>query len=279
MFSAKRLASGADAEQWVWYKLKESLVELTPVLTEAQHVHAATAKALEHEAFSRKYDERDVRSKSQRCLASLSELSAAAGTLESYATKALEAQLAADAAWCQQLEEERTSAESWRRSIRRELAKLEAEVAAAHQAQRRAEGDATAWRWKKEQTEAELTEAHKAHEQYMEVAFRSCEQVQAECDNRVGTALRGSVALQEENAALRKDVVRASVALDELTTEHRALQEEMTRLRAENARWRESFGAASAFKQWTSPPRLQGGVDAMVDAPMAHGWERSIGTM
>ena len=113
----------------MWFKLEEALHAIVPAMRVTKKEHAALGRVLEHDGFSGKYDEREMRAKAECMLASLSTLLGAAATLEEHASTALAFHTAEENARMREIADLKSLGDASKRSMAAELAA--AEVAAA----------------------------------------------------------------------------------------------------------------------------------------------------
>lgn len=237
-------------DQWVWNRLRDSLQASKAARVEAQHLKAATLVAIEHDAFAHRYDERDIRFKTGRCLSHLDHLAIATATMEAEAATAMAAHEAEVASWQEELRRERAESAALRESLRKEL----------RQAERALELQALAHMDRMEGAIAAIQAAHgqqiSTEVETMRLTFDASWArlvAESEAQGVAATEARDALhddmhGLREENAALKGTIVqlrddgtrRREALSHEQTEAFDALHEEKARLLAENARLRET---------------------------------------
>jgi len=225
--TARQLASPADKEEWVWFKLEEALHAIVPAMRVTKKEHAALGRVLEHDGFSGKYDEREMRAKAECMLASLSTLLGAAATLEEHASTALAFHTAEENARMREIADLKSLGDASKRSMAAELAAAEVAAAASLGESERLGREVE-----------DLRALQTTHAEQLQCAMESVDSVRSASDARVRSALEEVCELREENARLRHDVLRGSAALTELSTEHLALREEAGWLWEEDSKLR-----------------------------------------
>lgn len=234
--------SGLTSQQWAWLRLKDAVHAAKITRIEAQHLKSATLVAIEHDAFHRRYDEGDIRFKTQRALALLDRISVATATLEDQATAALAEHAAETVSWLKQIQDALMAGEAWSQTLVAELRDAESALTAqalahVHRMETAMEQikDAYGERWGMERSSlAQLVEKSNAavdravHGQAEQLAIHHAETSKLRDTIEV---LRNDLAQRE--LMLTKEQVAAAEVQD-------GLQDELARLREENATLRET---------------------------------------